>query len=82
MEQKILDMIKECVEAALEESVSELNYDMSLSDALGMGSLQIVMLQVELEDKFGISFDPIEDDFFQIFSTIGSVYETVKRKQE
>ncbi|MBR4318421.1 MAG: acyl carrier protein [Oscillospiraceae bacterium] len=81
MEQETLEIIKKCVEKALEKNVPELHFEMSLSDDLEMESLQIVMLQVELEDAFGISFDPMEDDFFQIFSTVGGVYTAVKRKQ-
>ena len=79
MDQAIMNKIKQCVEAALERSVDNLEPSMSLSDDLEMESLQMVLFQVELEDTFGISFDPIEDDFFEIFSTIGSVYLYVKK---
>lgn len=80
MDDIIFNRIKKCVEAALECQVEQFYANMSLTDDLDMESLQIVTLQIELEDEFNISFDPLEDDFFEIFRTIGSIYSTVKRK--
>lgn len=80
MDTNLFEMIKECIEKVLERSLSQLTYETSLREDLEMDSLQIVLLQVELEDEFSISFDPIDDDFFLIFNSVGSIYETIKRK--
>lgn len=36
---------------------------------LGLDSMDIVRLQVALEDKYGIRFDPESTDFEQVFET-------------
>ena len=76
----LLAGINKCINRALEKEVQSLCSEMSLIDDLGMESLQLVTLQVELEDEFDIEFDPLEDDFYEIFQTIGTVYQTVKSK--
>ena len=65
----LLAGINKCINRALEKEVQSLCSEMSLIDDLGMESLQLVTLQVELED-----------DFYEIFQTIGTVYQTVERK--
>lgn len=72
--------LKRCIDKALECETESLRGDMSLIDDLNMESLQLVTLQVELEDEFQIEFDPLEDDFYEIFKTINTVYETIERK--
>lgn len=54
--------------------------EIRLQEDLGMESLQLVELQIELESMFRITFDPMEDDFFEIFQTVGSLYDTMERK--
>ncbi len=80
MKDSIFERVCKCIESASECSLSNLSVEMSLTDDLGMESLHIVTLQIELEDEFGIQFDPIEDDFFEIFCTVGSLYEAINRK--
>ena len=77
---QIFEKIKECIEVALERKISDLSLGDSLTDDLGMESIHIVTLQVELEDTFQIEFDPLQDDFFEIFRTVASVYQTIERK--
>ena len=47
-----------------------------------MESLQLVLLQVELESVFGFTFDPLDDDFRKIFQTAESVYRYVKDRAD
>lgn len=82
MKEETFDRIKKCIVYAVEHDVGCLSSETSLTDDLHMESIHIVSLQVELEDEFGIEFDPLEDDFFEIFQTIGSVCETIEKKLE
>lgn len=45
--------------------------------ALGYDSISMIHLQVEIEDEFRFMFDPIEDDFEQIFSSVANLYDYV-----
>lgn len=80
MNNKLAEQIKQCIEAAMEQEIPSLLPEMLLTRDLGMESIHIVTLQVELEERFGIQFDPLEDDFYMIFQSVGSVYETIERK--
>ncbi len=44
---------------------------------LELDSISLVVLQINLEDVFGIQFDPLKDDFEKIFCTVESVYQFV-----
>lgn len=39
----------------------------------GMDSMEIVRLLVEVEDSFGLEFDPVRDDLSALFSTPASL---------
>lgn len=74
--------VKKCIESAVEHEVDDLEYETSLVNDLGMESVNIVMLQVELEDEFNIEFDPLNNDFFEIFRTVGSVCRAIEELTE
>ena len=80
MNDEVLEAIKKCIEEALEHDVDSLSLDDSLTDDLDMQSIHIVTFQVALEDAFQIEFDPLRDDFYEIFRTVSSVYQVVKTK--
>ena len=44
-----------------------------LVDGLGLDSLGLVRLQVGLEAKLNIRFDPLEVDLTEVFDTVGSL---------
>lgn len=44
-----------------------------LADDLQMDSFDIITLQVALEDMFEFKFNPLEDDFVEIFENIGNL---------
>lgn len=48
-----------------------------IADDLQMDSFDIVTLQVVLEDNFGFEFNPLEDDFEEIFQTMGNLEQFV-----
>lgn len=53
-----------------------------LADDLQLDSFAIVTLQVAIEDNFDILFDPLEDDFVEIFCTIGHLVRFIAGKYE
>lgn len=78
MDQGLLDRVADCIESACEGSVSGMRPESRLREDLHMESLQLVLLQVELESAFGFTFDPLDDDFREIFRTVESVCRYVK----
>lgn len=74
--------ISDCVQTVLGHPLKESGPHVRLQEDLEMESLQLVELQVELETVFSITFDPIEDDFFEIFQTIGTLRGAVAKKLE
>ena len=73
MEKEIFLRVTECIEHACEKSFESISLKSSLIDDLEMDSLQLVMLQVALEEEFDYTFNPLEDNFRDIFKTVGSV---------
>lgn len=59
-----------------------LNEDTKLAADLQMDSFSIISLQVSIEDNFGLYFDPLEDNFVEIFCTIGSLVKYISSKIE
>lgn len=80
MDQNLFNKIARCIQAACEGTAGEVRPESRLQEDLDMESLQLVLLQVELEAEFGFTFDPLDDDFRQIFQTVESVYDYVKAK--
>lgn len=56
------------------------NRSTRLAEDLQLDSFSIITLQVAIEDNFHIRFDPLEDDFVEIFRTIGQLVDFVDRK--
>ena len=77
---EIMETIKKCAELALERKLDSFSPGLSLTDDLNMESIHLVAFQVEIEDAFQIEFDPLQDDFYEIFRTVFSVYQTVEKK--
>lgn len=64
------------------EEIQDLLWNQStrLADDLQLDSFSIITLQVAIEDNFHIQFDPLEDDFVEIFCTMGQLVDFVDRK--
>lgn len=82
MDQNLFDRVADCIRTACEGTAGEVRPESRLQEDLGMESLQLVLLQVELEAAFGFTFDPLDDDFRQIFRTAESVYDYVKGRTD
>lgn len=82
MDHHLFNKIVRCIQTACEGTAGEVRAESRLREDLDMESLQLVLLQVELESEFGFTFDPLDDDFRQIFQTAESVYDYVKAKTD
>lgn len=82
MDQKLFNKVVVCIQTAREGAVGEVRPGSRLREDLNMESLQLVLLQVELESVFGFTFDPLDDDFRKIFETAESVYSYVKGRAD
>lgn len=51
-----------------------------LENDLGMDSMEMIRLQLDIEDTYGFEFDPVEDDFDTCFSTYGVLCKCVSDK--
>lgn len=65
--------VLKCLNKVLSSPVETLDPETDLRSGLELDSLNMVMLQVEIEEEFRFTFDPIEDDFEKIFETFGSL---------
>ena len=54
--------------------------DMHLRDDIGLDSIDLVILQINIEDRFHVRFDPLKDDFSEIFYSIGTLCEFLDKK--
>ncbi|MBD5450898.1 MAG: acyl carrier protein [Lachnospiraceae bacterium] len=81
MKTELKNRILGCLGKVLSTSIDTLEPEINLRDELGMDSLAMVMLQVQIEEEFRFTFDPIEDDFERIFETFGSLYNYLEGKE-
>lgn len=52
--------------------------DSNIKNDLGFDSLALIRLQVEIEDTFGLNFDPVDTDFVRVFSTVGNLVSYIE----
>jgi acyl carrier protein len=53
-----------------------------LREDLDLDSLHLVELQVAVEDRFGVRFDPTDEQLLDAFSTVGSLDAYVRHLLE
>ena len=71
---KVIEIIKNfIVERDIEFSVEEINDSTLLTNDLGLDSLDLALLTVEIESEFGV-------DIFEngLISTVGEIFEQLK----
>ena len=74
----ISSIIKDVMMYKLGLEESQINAEANLQDDLGIDSLDIVELQMELEKKFGIK---ISDEEAEKMTTVGSIICCIKNKK-
>lgn len=73
--QKVQLIIRQCSD----EELKKINMEDSFRENLGFDSVQMVNFQICLEDEFEFIFDPIEDDFEEIFKRVKNVCDYLER---
>lgn len=71
---KVIEIIKKIiVENDIESSVDEINDSTLLTNDLGLDSLDLALLTVQIESEFGV-------DIFEngLISTVGEIFEQLK----
>ena len=76
IKEQLIDSINSGMELNL--SVNDITNDTSLFDELGFDSLTLVQLIIDLEEKFDINLDDIED--FSEFESVGSIIEYILKR--
>lgn len=66
IEQKLLELVCETIGCGMDK----LNDRSVLLEDLGYDSITKIQLQVEIEDEFEFLFNPLQDDFDDIFSSL------------
>ena len=77
MERNVYEKVVICIKNVMENQELEIMPESRLQEDLSMESIHILMLQVSLEETFCFRFDPMQDNFRQIFATVNSVCEYV-----
>lgn len=73
--------VLKCLNKVLSTPVEALAPETNLRFGLELDSLNIVMLQVEIEEEFRLAFDPINDDFEKIFETFGNLCDYLESRE-
>lgn len=73
MKTELEKRVLKCLNKAISAQMETLDPETELRAGLEMDSLHMVLLQVEIEEEFRFTFDPIEDDFEKIFGTFGNL---------
>lgn len=77
---EILEILAEIVTEVSEGNVCDITEQSNLVKDLELDSIKLVHLQILVEDKFHIHFDPIEDNPEETFETIYSLTNRIENK--
>lgn len=84
MKKEIFKGVKEIIEHILQKNAVSMEKpvtgDTLLREDIGLDSIDLVVLQIEVEERWNIRFDPFQDDFQKIFCSIGTLCEFLERK--
>lgn len=81
MDKIIFEKVTELVENCNKELERNIEAGDRIVEDLGFDSIQLINLQVTLEDTFDFMFDPIDDDFSEIFYNIDSICKYLEGKK-
>lgn len=77
MEGNIYEKVVTCIKNVMGNEDLIIQPESRLQEDLSLESIHILMLQVALEETFCFRFDPMEDNFRQIFACVKSVSDYV-----
>lgn len=81
MKKDVYLTIKDIVINIMDEEYEIKKESLFVND-LGFDSINLLYLQVAVEDEFDIKFDPVQDDFSEIFKDIKSLCDYVENNWE
>lgn len=83
IEEQVLELVRcRCEHSVRENEDTEITAETDIRADLGFDSIMLVVLQIDIEDTFHIRFDPMEDDFQLIFTTVRALCDYVQRRLE
>lgn len=79
IQRQIIEIIyKQCADSDVLRRTQPITAETAIQKELEFDSIMLVVLQIEIEDLFHIRFDPAEEDFRQIFSTVGTLCASIQ----
>lgn len=78
--EELVDILTDVCHKNHKELTKPVCMNMILREDVGLDSIDLVVLQVELEDRLHIRFDPLEDEFSKIFYNIETLYKCLEMK--
>lgn len=79
MSQDICNTLRDIIKEVLEYEC-EVDEEMRLVEDLDFDSVSLLYLQVAIEDAFDIRFDPVLDDFGEIFYSMKNLCDGINKK--
>lgn len=80
IENQLLKLVwKRYIDFGRNDEGQEITLDTDVRKDLNFDSVMLIVLQVDIEDTFHIRFDPIQEDFQQIFTTVRSMSQYVQK---
>lgn len=82
IEETVLERIKAVYESShtykREKTTDEITLDTEIRKDLEFDSIMLVVLQIDLEDRFHIRFDPVAEDLGKVFTTAKIISQYIK----
>lgn len=79
MKDEIFTIVRESIEKKFQRDCKAVDVtitrNMMLQRDIGLDSIDLAVLQIEIEDRCNIRFDPIKDDLQKIFCSVDSLCE-------
>lgn len=79
IQRQVIEIIRrQCAESGGIHRTQPITVKTAIQEELEFDSIMLVVLQIEVEDLFHIRFNPAEEDFRQIFSTVGTLCASIQ----
>lgn len=80
IQRQVIEIIqKQCADSGVPRRTQPITAETAIREELAYDSIMLVVLQIEIEDRFRFRFNPAEEDFLQIFSTVGALCASIQR---
>lgn len=76
----MFERLQKCIKDVIEGYSDEIKMSDRFQEDLDMDSVKLVMLQIAIEDEFQIMFEPLKDNFIEIFSTVATLNKFIEER--